>query len=69
MNKEPRTGFIKDGGTRGRNCHLCAHMKGSVCTDKVMIEFSKQPRNKKGDPYVDRDDVCDYFYSKSKESK
>lgn len=62
---EAKTGFQKDGGTKDRNCHFCKFMRGSICTQPVMMEFSRQPRDSAGMPYVDKGDVCDYFSAKS----
>ena len=38
-------------------------MKGSVCVGPMMVEWSRQPRNKAGKPFVSPNDVCDYFKS------
>lgn len=62
---ESKTGFVKDGGTKNCNCHICRFMKGSVCTEPTMIRFSNQPRDNHNAPYVDKNDVCDYFRMKS----
>lgn len=59
--REAKTGFEKGGGTETRNCHACRSMRGEVCVQPVMARWSRQPRDKDGMPYVERDDICDYF--------
>lgn len=58
---EVETGFRKNGGSERRNCHRCRSMDRLVCVEPVMVEFSSQPRDSNGMPYVDRDDICDFF--------
>lgn len=61
---EAKTGFEKNGGTKDRSCHICRYMLGSVCLQPDMERFSRQPKDADGMPYVDRNDVCNFFEPK-----
>lgn len=57
---EPKTDFEKGDDKGPFQCGNCVHMKGPVCVHPVMVEYSKQPRDKDGYPKVDHDDCCQF---------
>lgn len=57
---EPKTEFEKGDGKGEFQCGNCVHMKGQACVHPVMVEYSRQPRDKDGNPKVDSDDCCQF---------
>ena len=57
---EPLTEFEKEDGRGEFKCGNCIHMEDDYCNHPVMIQVSKQPRNKEGKPIVGESDCCKF---------
>ena len=61
---ESGTGFEHADGRGPFECGNCIHMDGEVCVHPIMVDLSKEPRDRHNYPIVGKHDCCTYVRRK-----